>query len=264
MAYLRGWSGDGRRFLYLRHCPASSSVNSALASLDLAERNVITLVSDPRLQFGYMDWSSLGACFTGARLIYSLREPYPDNNSNSNLWELPVNPGTGEPAGNPRKITHWTGTNSRAVNASADGKTLSILKENAQTDAYVGELDANGTRLKTPRRLTLDERFDRPGPWMPDSKAIVFTSNRNGTWDIFKQAIDQSSAELLVSGDVKLARTVTPDGAWLIYMSQTKEISSGRTRLMRVSVVGGPPEPVVGVGALDDFMCAKRLHPPRA
>jgi hypothetical protein len=28
---------------------------------------------------------------------------------------------------------------------------------------------------------------------------------------------------------------------------------------MRVPVVGGPPEPVVGVGALDDFMCAKRL-----
>jgi hypothetical protein len=54
MAYLRGWSGDGRRFLYLRHSPASSNLNSALASLDLAEHHVITLVSDPRLMFGYI------------------------------------------------------------------------------------------------------------------------------------------------------------------------------------------------------------------
>jgi eukaryotic-like serine/threonine-protein kinase len=68
------------------------------------------------------------------------------------------------------------------------------LKVNFQMDVYIGQLEASGTRMKTPRRLTLDERNDLPGPWMPDSKTEIFSSERNGNWDIFKQAIDQPSA----------------------------------------------------------------------
>lgn len=112
-----------------------------------------------------------------------------------------------------------------------------------------------------PRRLTLDERFDYAGPWMPDNKTIVFTSNRNGSWDVFKQAIDQSSAEPLVSGpDGKFARAVTTDGAWLIYSSIEEKIPSARMKLMRIRIAGGPPEPVAGVGAFDEFTCAMQPH----
>lgn len=248
--------------MYFRHSSASSAaapaLTPALETLDLAGRKVIQLVRDPELALGPLDWSSGRACLTGGRLIYSLREPFP-HNLESNLWELRINSRTGHPAGTPRKLTHWSGINIEAISASAEGKILSILKENVQTDVYISELEANGTRLKTPRRLTLDERFDWPGPWMPDSKAIVFTSNRNGTWDLFKQAIHQPSAELLVSGpDVKIAKAVTPDGTWLLYASQNEKTTSAQMRLMRIPIQGGPSEPVIGVGAFEEITCAKR------
>jgi hypothetical protein len=71
----------------------------------------------------------------------------------NNLWELRVNSRTGEPAGNPRKITHWSGTALASANLSADGKRMAVLKVRSQSDVYVAQLEANG-RMKTPRRLT--------------------------------------------------------------------------------------------------------------
>jgi hypothetical protein len=134
MVYLRGWSSDGRRILYVRGKLSNWGQRAALESLDLVEGKVTQLVSDSKLVLSYMGWSNGGACSTGARLIYSLLEPHP-NNADSGLWELRVNTQTGEPIGDPRKITHWNAAALKAVNATADGKTLAIVRENQQTDA---------------------------------------------------------------------------------------------------------------------------------
>jgi hypothetical protein len=65
---------------------------------------------------------------------------------------------------------------------------------------YLGELAAGGTCMKPPRRLTHDEAFDLPTAWTPDSKAVLFDSNRNGTFGIFKQGIGQETSEPVVTG----------------------------------------------------------------
>jgi hypothetical protein len=130
----------------------------------------------------------------------------------------------------------WSGTAVRSVKASADGGRLAVLKANFQTDIYIGQLEANGTRMKTPRCLTLDESNDRPGAWMPDSTTIIFSSDRNGSFDIFRQAIDKSSAEPLVTGpDDKSPKAVTPDGAWIVYAARKQGYTSTQ-KLMRVPV----------------------------
>jgi Tol biopolymer transport system component len=148
------------------------------------------------------------------------------------------------------------------VNASAEGKRLAVLKANSQTDVYIGQLEANGTRMKTPRRLTLDESNDLPGPWMPDGKTEIFSSDRNGNFDIFKQAIDQDSAEPLVTGpDDESPITVTPDGLWLLYTARKPGDPSAPVKLMRVPISGGSPEFLLDAGTdLYDIGCAK--HPP--
>src|SRR3954451_8676639 len=64
---------------------------------------------------------------------------------------------------------------------------------------YIGTLVSDGTHLLAQRRLTLDENENIPTAWTPDSKAVLFSSNRNGKREIFKQAIDQILPERLVS-----------------------------------------------------------------
>ena len=239
------WSPDGSRIAFLR---SSLTFSSDLESFDIKTRKVTTLLSD--LQSPSC-WSPDG------RIFYSRPEP-PPNNLDSNLWELRVNSKTGASKGKTTKITHGSGSFIASVNASADGKRLAVLKFNFQMGVYIGQLDAHGTRLKNLRPLTLDTSNNFAGIWTPDSKTEIFSSNRNGTWDIFKQAIDQPTAEPLVAGpDDELAKAVTPDGMWLLYTVQKVADSTARQKLMRVPLSGGSPEFLLDLGPLfEDIACA--------
>jgi len=258
------WSPEGSRIGYLRTgliTPESRMGPAVLESVDLRGGKASTLLSDWQLVGDI--WKSGAFCWSpDAHVIYSHREPAPNAQGSNNLWELRVNSRTGEPAGSPRKITHWSGTALWSVNLSADGKRMAVLKVNSQSDVYVAQLEANGTRMKTPRRLTLDESNDIPGPWMPDSKTVIFSSERNGNLDIFRQAIDQNSAEPLVAGpDDETPKAVTPDGQWLLYIARRQGDSHAPAKLMRVALSGGSPEFLLDGGTeLYDIGCAK--HPP--
>ena len=117
------------------------------------------------------------------------------------LWEIQVDPRTGRPISPPRRINKWAGLNVSVLNGTTDGKRLAIIRRNpSQAHVFVGEWEARSHRLKNPRRLTLDERKDYPSAWTRDSKAVLFTSQSNGQSDIFKQALDQETAEPVVAG----------------------------------------------------------------
>jgi len=82
------------------------------------------------------------------------------------------------------------------LTASADGRILVSLRENWAPGIYIGTLAADGTSLLAHKRLTLDENASIPTSWTPDSTAVLFYSDRNGTSEIFKQAIDQPLARI--------------------------------------------------------------------
>lgn len=90
-----------------------------------------------------------------------------------------LDPRTGRATSKPRRITSWTGVRIGGLSVTADGKYLALLKGPSESEVYVGELEANGTRLMNPRRLTLDERDDEPSAWTLDGKAVLFDSNQN-------------------------------------------------------------------------------------
>jgi hypothetical protein len=48
-----------------------------------------------------------------------------------------------------------------------------------------------GQRIGDPVRLTLDDRQDIPFDWTPDGKSVLFISDRTGTFNVYRQAIDQ-------------------------------------------------------------------------
>jgi len=246
----QGWSPDGKRIAYVTIRAEPGKFEAAIESCDLNGQKTVIL-SDPKLvraNFG-LTW------LTDGRVIYSMVEA-PPNPSDANLWEIAVKP-NGQPAGKPRRLTNWTGYGFESFNPTADGKSLTLLKVSSQSDVYVGELEAGGTRLKPPRRLTLDERQDRPTGWTPDSKAVLFNSDRNGTFDIFKQGIHATAPEPVAAGpENEVNARVSSDGSWIIYSATPR--SAGRpvqSRLMRVALAGGPPQLVATIPRLVGLRC---------
>ncbi len=114
--------------------------------------------------------------------------------------------------------------------------------------------------MKNPHRLTLEESRNFPCHWMPDGKAVLFQSNRNGTWGIYKQGLDQTTAQPVVTGpDYKDWAVVSPDGSWILYLSSaTGEVSPATpVRIMRVPTSGGAPQLVLEGRGIDYLACAR-------
>jgi Tol biopolymer transport system component len=159
-------------------------------------------------------------------------------------------------------MTRWAGSDLQGMSASADGKRLVLRKETYQDQLYIGELAASGTRLSPPRRLTHDEASNYGMAWTADSKAVLFSSDRNGKWSVFKQDLSQNTTVPLVEGREKLyLPRLSPDGAWVLY-PETSLIAAKRSpqyRMMRVPVNGGLPKLVFETkGALwVDHQCAR-------
>jgi serine/threonine protein kinase/Tol biopolymer transport system component len=248
------WSPDGRRVAYQRFHRTPDKLECSIETRDLKGGQPTPVLSDPRLcSIIHFLW------YPGGRLVYAMSEPEPNQGYN-NLWEIRVDTRTGEPVGKPRRITNWAGVYAGHLGRTQDGKRLGVTKYGAQADVYVGELEANGHRLKNTRRLTLDEHNDYPDQWMPDSKAVLFWSDRNGTWDIFKQALDQDEVQPVVTGpDYKQQPVLSPDGSWILYLSSASRESSATTpvRIMRVPTSGGPPQLVLEGRGIDYLACAR-------
>jgi eukaryotic-like serine/threonine-protein kinase len=239
------WSPDGRQIAYLRY--RTNQVSLEIRSLsDDQSRSV---PPDPRIgMISSLWWSPDG------RIILAAYEPEP-NQGDSSLWELRIDSRTGRQLSPPRRITKWPGVAVAVMNGTTDGKRLAILKYSAQSDVYVGELEAGSRRLKNPRRLTFDERNDLPGAWTRDGRGVLFSSDRHGQSDIFKQALDQESAEPVVLGpDNKHDPVLTPDDNLLLYI---QDVAGSGERIMRVPQSGGSPEIVLEGKGINTLRCSR-------
>jgi Tol biopolymer transport system component len=171
------------------------------------------VVSDPGL-VGYdaptLLWDNNG------RLIFAMQEPL-GNKGDANLWRIAVDPRSGKASASAAKMTNWYGVFPRAASLSSDGNRLAVWKTRNWSDVYITELKDNGTRGEPPRRLTISDTRDLADGWTPDSKSILFESDRTGRIQIFKQQLDLDAAEPLTQGtEDKHGAKATPDGAWIL------------------------------------------------
>lgn len=205
------------------------------------------LLALPRLNGG-MAWTRAG------RLLFSVREA-PPNDDDSNLWFVKVDQKSATLMGAPTRITRDTGA-AHSVTATANGTRLAFFRSTWQPDVYTTEV--SGTRLSPPKLLTLDERTDFPYAWTPDSRSVIFASNRDGDMHIFRQRIDQSAPELLVGGNQPLQiPRLNPDRSTILYLVTPRlGDASNRVRLMRVSIDGGPPQKVLEADSINNHQCA--------
>jgi Tol biopolymer transport system component len=96
---------------------------------------------------------------------------------------------------------------------------------------------------------------------MPDSKALLLISNRNGNRDIFRQGLDERTAQPVLTGPQdEVDPTVTPDGQWILYFSSStweRESSANPVSLRRAPLSGGLSQVVHSEKGFANAKCAR-------
>ena len=240
--YGASFIAGGKRILYIKFKAENGKATAIVESRNLQGQDPVVLLDDPdALDF---DIGQPG------RLIYSVSEPVP-HERDSNLWQLSYDDNTGRPTGKPQRLTDWTGFTFLNPGASEDGKRFVFLNQRDHSAVFVGELASSNDELKNPQPLTLNQDYNWPTGWSSDSKSVYFYSNRNGHFDIFKQGLNDRTAQAIASdSEEKWAPQLSPDGKWILYMqfvrsTPTHDVTTGK--LMRVSVNGGAPEFVMDI-----------------
>lgn len=240
------WSPDGQRLAFVR---VGDQYSIETCDLKGASRTVV-VSGQPQLE----DFCWL----PDARVVYARGKSL--SSEDDNLWEIGIDNYRGTPTDTPKRVTQWAGSYLRGLSTSADGRRLVLLKSGFRAQVFLGELAAGGTRMNPPRPLTNDEAFDLPTAWTADSKAVFFTSNRNGTSGIFKQAIGHDTSEAVFTGprDIDWPR-LSADGAWILFIEVggTPDNPAAPDRLMRIAAGGGVPQFVLEMRGAADYGCAR-------
>jgi hypothetical protein len=219
-------------------------------SCNLAGADKTTILQDSLLNA--FIWLSSG------RFVYS-RNTEVASPESDNLWELKVDGKYGTPQGQARQLTDWSGFSVDSFSATADGKQLAFLRGNDHVSVFVGDLADEGRGLVNSRRLTLDDNYNLLLAWTPDSREVIYSSQRASKWLVFRQALDRDSAPQLVTpADDKnfLVARLSPDGAWMLL--EGRAIGSHKIGLYRVGLRGGVPQLLFNTEGFVQFWCTNR------
>jgi Tol biopolymer transport system component/predicted Ser/Thr protein kinase len=262
------WSPNGRWIAYLRESNSGSAPDPEL-TIEIqpaAGGAARTLVSRARLPKAivvseanedFLHWSS------DWHLLFAVDDDETHVTGGVSLWQVSVDRASGDTAGAPQLLTPLAAFLPSSPSATADGRSLAFVKTAYHQDIYIADLD-HGT-LSPPRRFTLDTHSSYPQAWTPDSRSVLFNSNRNGDYELFRQELTGNLPERIVSaaaGRLGGINGVSPDGAWILYWLEPGVHGSAHASsvdVMRQPVAGGPPETVLQLNPADahpvDFFC---------
>jgi Tol biopolymer transport system component/DNA-binding winged helix-turn-helix (wHTH) protein len=250
------WSPDGKRIAYLDeiyhpgYWGAPSDVILYIYNVETAQRD--RLLSNPRLAAG-LTWTA------DNRLIYTQYEALP-NQTDSNLWYVWLDPHTSKPTCEPIRITNGP-DNKGLMSASSDGKDLLFLRRSADTDIYVADILPGGDQLGERHRLHLEEQQGLPYAWTPDNQSVLFVSDRDGPFHLFRQAIDQPTPDLLYGGgdSVNVTRLNYDLSAAMFLMvpSGGGSADDAMVRLMELPLAGGTPRQILSDRSIHNFQCSR-------
>ncbi len=256
------WSPDGRRLFFQRRhysgkldlgiVVADRYYKRSLESVDLETGAVATSAADLGMESA--------AALPDGRILFLRLDP-PGSDISNTLWEAKTDPATGALRGPPRKISSpVAGTRDRiyGMTATSDGTKVMVLRGANQNAVFVADFEQSPPRFSGARRLTLDERSNFPHGWTADSSAVIFESDRNGSWDLFKQGIDQHTPEAIADSPSRweVLPQLAPDGRSVLYAAGAENKNPGPYTLMRVPVEGGASQVVPTGGPLDEFRCS--------
>jgi serine/threonine protein kinase len=245
------WSPDGKRVLYVK----TDQTGDTLLTRNLTNGPPTTLFGSGEMKKVVdLIWLADG------RLLYSREEPDSFFGSACNFWEMRLDARTGEAIEKPRRLTNWSGSCLSGMSETSDGKKLAFLKSSGKQTSFLADLVRGGTRILKPRHFPLSESSEGAVGWTPDSKAILFNSNRSGHNAIYRQALDQDIAEAVVTEGFGRDARVTPDGKNLVYLGIGENgatPTSAPEPVMRVSITGGPSQQLFIAHTFSLLSCAR-------
>jgi len=243
------WSPTGNRLAYLYRRDQGDRLEIMVQSCDLTGAGITTILLDGHLRA--FTWTSSG------RFIYS-RNTERGSAESDNLWELNVDGRNGTPLGKARQLTDWSGFSVYGFSETSDGKQLAFLRGNSHASVYVGDLSDQGSRLVNSRRLILDDNFNLPSAWTPDSREVIFSSQRNANRLLYRQALDPGSAPKLVTAvenmHFYLAR-LSPDGALIL---EGAPAGTHKLGLYRMDVKDSAPQLLFYTAGFVPFGCTSK------
>jgi serine/threonine protein kinase/Tol biopolymer transport system component len=245
------WSptGDRLAFRYMTR-DKGARTEILVQSCDLNGADKTTILQDNHLSA--FTWLSSG------RFIYS-RNTEVGSAESDNLWELKVDNKNGSPQGKARQLTDWSGFSVSSLSATTDRKRLVFLRGTDHTSVFVADLASNGNRLVNSRRLTLDDNYNLPLAWTPDSREVIYSSQRASNLLMFRQALDRDTALQLVAPGTNtnfFVARLSPDGAWILL--EGRVIGSHKIALYRLGLRGGAPQLIFNTEGFVQFWCTNK------
>ncbi|HZQ51180.1 MAG TPA: protein kinase [Bryobacteraceae bacterium] len=248
------WSPDGQRINFQRNHPADSGTPAIQAadSVLFPSAKIVSSVLNIRM--------SSASALPDGHILFLQSGPL-GSSSPDQLWDVKTDRATGRFLGAPRRIGALPDQGEKrmtGMTATPDGKRILVLRGSHDGAVYVGDFKEFPPLLSHLRRLTLDQTTNFPHAWMPDGRAVIFESNRNGRFDLYKQNVDQKTPETIVSMPplTEMLAQMSPDRRWLLYATRDDQGGLRDFKLMRVPVEGGTPEEVPIGGPLEEFRCA--------
>jgi DNA-binding winged helix-turn-helix (wHTH) protein len=163
-----------------------------------------------------------------------------------------------------QRLPDWPDYRVTELSATADGRTVSFVRSQAQADIYVAKLARDGNSISDARRLTLDDGADRVTAWAADGRSVLFHASRDSGLGMYRQDLDAPRAvRLHDDGQMNWQPVTSSDGRWLIYMTFPPggfPSPDHPQTLMRQRLDGSvPPEPLAksthGISAVN---CARQ------
>jgi serine/threonine protein kinase/Tol biopolymer transport system component len=253
--YFPGWAPEGLGYGRRRATIDETGTVKTEVSAELLppQGNPTLVLAEPGL--------TTGTRLPDGRLLYSIVAE-PTLGRAAGLWELIWDRQNLRPITPARRLRQWPDdVVIWDMTSSVDGSRVTFLKQVLQKDVYIADLGQDGM-LHHPRRLTLDDGNDFATLWTPDSSALFFTSDRNGTLDVFRQRLDSTLAEAVISGpaDESGPSAVSPDGRSLYYTiapESWRSAPQAGNRLMRTPESGGPREQLADESGAHVVLCAR-------
>ncbi|HEV2884293.1 MAG TPA: protein kinase [Pyrinomonadaceae bacterium] len=119
---------------------------------------------------------------------------------------------------------------------SPDGKIFYTAPSGEQSDIWTINPDGSGNK-----QLTTDVYTESLGSVSPDSRFVVFSSNRSGNFNLWRMDLQSGAQIQLTEGaEVDSQPSITPDGQWVVFRS----FRQGTATVWKVPLAGGAPEQV--------------------
>jgi serine/threonine protein kinase/Tol biopolymer transport system component len=248
--YSTNWSPAGNRLAYLLRSNKGDRIQIMVQSCDLSGAGINTILLDNHLRA--FTWTPSG------RFIYS-RNSETGSAQSDNLWELKLDAKSGIPQGKSRQLTDWSGFSVHSFSVTSDGRQLAFLRGNDHASVFVGDLiPGKESALANFRRLTLDDNYNIPVAWMPDSREVIFSSQQATNRLMYRQGLDQESSARLITPSAAntnfyLAR-LSPDAASILL--EGSPVGAHTMGLYRMDLPIGVPQLLFKTEGFVLYSCA--------